>query len=107
MANSVLLLNLVQSSWMAKPATGFHHGMPPSTRRDAALHEVAARVQAQRDDKKNTHTKTDMQCVGPETSWSCVELVHGQRHVRNWIYAKPIRSMPLLPRPCPFLGVHS
>ena len=54
MANSAILLNLVHPSWMAKPATGFHHGIPPSAHRDATLHEIAARVQAQWDDKKTS-----------------------------------------------------
>ena len=73
MANGAILLNLVHPSWIAKPATGSHHGIPPSARRDAAVHEIAARVQVQWDDKKNTCTNIDTQCVWPETIWSHVE----------------------------------
>ena len=73
MANGTIFLDLVHPSWMVKPATGFHHGIPPSARRDAALHEVAARDQVQWDDKRNTCPKIDTQCVWPETGWPHVE----------------------------------
>ena len=51
------VLDSIHPLKMAKSPTGFHHGIPSSASRDAALHAVAARVPMPWDDTKNTRPK--------------------------------------------------
>ena len=78
MANSEVFLDPIHPSRMAKPPTRFRNGLPTSTHRNAALHVIAAGLQAQWDE--NTCSQVDLQCVWPETGWPCMEQIHGPGH---------------------------
>ena len=75
---------------MAKSPTGFHHGLHSSTRGDAALYAVAARVPTPRDDKKNTRPKINTQHVRAKTGWRRLEQVYGQGYERHRGYTEQI-----------------
>ena len=50
----------------------------------------------ERDDQKIACIKPNMQHLWPEASWPSLEQIHGQRHAKDWFYAKQIHPMPLL-----------
>ena len=62
---------------LAKSTTRFRHGLSTSARRNAALHAVAPRISAPRDDKEDTCTEAHTQCVWTKTGWPRLEQVYG------------------------------
>ena len=69
---------------------------PQAPHRNAALHAVAPRISAPRDDKEDTCTETHTQCVWTKIGWPRLEQVYGQRHEEHRVQAQCIRPMPIL-----------
>ena len=106
MADGPLLLDPLSPDGLAHQTIRLCHGVPPSTSRDAPLPTLAAGVQKERNDTKNSRAQAQAQRVRSKTSRKGVESIYGPRHEIHRFHSQQVRPLLILSQVNRLFGLH-